>query len=365
MFTNRRLYHLSHIDLDGYSCQLLTSYIFKNRKYYNSNYGKEIVVRIDEIFEDIEKQDNNLKIFILITDLNLSMEEAEYLEKRRQESSYNIHLQLLDHHITGADVAEKFSWYYLNDKKSATLITYEYIQKNFPFRKDKEKIEKFVRAVNALDIWLQDEVEDFEYGKVMMRLISSARELTKALFPDVDTEYKLQLLKYAMEVYSDSSIENKHIYLDDNIHKFKKNFFRKGENDTLDNLLTKYIIELLDKNRDVFTVSYKGYKGLLTYMLGNTSIIGNGFLVKNRDFDFFIDVSGRGNLSLRADGNVDVAKLAKEIGNGGGHINASGGRLKNFKEQFVYNKVKSFMQDLFIEKEYTTNLLKRKEIEEE
>ena len=360
MFINRKLYHLSHIDLDGYSCQLLTSYIFPNRQYYNANYGREILARIDEIFTDIDKEKKPQKVFILITDLNLSISEAKYIEDKKQNSRHNIHLQLLDHHITGLEVSEQFSWYYLNPTKSATLITYEYIQKNFPFKQDIEKIEKFVQAVNALDIWIQDDTENFEYGKVMMRLISSARELTKTLFPEQDTEYKLQLLKGAMDIYSNIEIEKKNIYLDDNIHKLKKEFFREKDDDTIDNLLTEYIVKLLSKHQDKFTIKYKGYKGLLTYMLGNTSIVGNGFLKQNPHFDFFLDISGKGNISIRANNKVDVSIIAKEIANGGGHMNASGGRIRNFREQFGYEKVKNFIQNILIEKEYTTNLLQKK-----
>jgi oligoribonuclease NrnB/cAMP/cGMP phosphodiesterase (DHH superfamily) len=363
MFTNRRLYHLSHIDLDGYSCQLLSSYIFKERLYFNSNYGKEIITRVDEIFEDIQKQDRTKKIFILLTDLNLTESEAEYIENIKQSSPYDIHLQLLDHHITGLEVSEEYKWYHLNDKKSATMITFEFLKKNFGFPEDKlEKIEKFVNSVNALDIWLQDEKDDFEYGKVMMRLISSAREVNKLMFQDVDNEYKRAILKDAMEILSNDSIkEEKSIYLDDQIHFLKKSFFREErENNTFDNLLTDYIVSLLEKEKDKLTVKYKGYKGLLTAMLGNTSIIGNGFLMKNSDYDFFIDVSGKGNTSLRANGGVNVSIMAKELFNGGGHVNASGGRIRNFKENFSYIKTKNAVQSLFIEKEYVASLLPRK-----
>ncbi|EAK6618732.1 DHH family phosphoesterase, partial [Campylobacter jejuni] len=37
-----KIYHLSHTDLDGYACQFIVNFYFKNVKFYNSNYGKEI-----------------------------------------------------------------------------------------------------------------------------------------------------------------------------------------------------------------------------------------------------------------------------------------------------------------------------------
>jgi oligoribonuclease NrnB/cAMP/cGMP phosphodiesterase (DHH superfamily) len=358
VFQDRRVYHLSHIDLDGYSCQLLSSYIFKDIKYLNSNYGKEILSRVNAIFEELETIPKDKKIFILITDLNLSENEAEYIEDRIEESHHNIHLQLLDHHITGEAVSKAFSWYYLNDGKSATLITYEFLKKNFGFDKDIDpQLERFVHSVNALDIWLQDQGEPFEYGKVMMRLISSARELNKVMFTEEDSRYKLYMLKEAMKIYTDDSISEKAIYLDDHIHHIKKSFFRKDRNETMDNLLTEYVVELLSNNKAKFTVEYKGYRGILTYMLGNTSIVGNGFLVANSDYQFFMDVSGKGNLSFRANGEMDVSLMAKEIAGGGGHKNASGARVKNFKEQFQYSKVKESMKNILSEKEFSSSLL--------
>jgi len=51
-------------------------------------------------------------------------------------------------------------------------------------------------------------------------------------------------------------------------------------------------------------------------------------------------------MSLRANNKVDVSMIAKEWAGGGGHPNASGGRLSGFKEQFRYDKVKRQMQNI-------------------
>ncbi len=67
------------------------------------------------------------------------------------------------------------------------------------------------------------------------------------------------------------------------------------------------------------SVTFKGYKGLVTYSTGNTSLIGNNFLIRNGDFDFYMDVSPYGSFSLRSNNKVDVSKIAEIIGNGGGH----------------------------------------------
>ncbi len=80
------------------------------------------------------------------------------------------------------------------------------------------------------------------------------------------------------------------------------------------------------------SITFNGYKGILTYSTGNTSLIGNNFLVKNGDFDFYMDVNSHGGFSLRSNNKMDVSKMAETIGKGGGHPNASGGKMEGYKD---------------------------------
>ena len=139
--------------------------------------------------------------------------------------------------------------------------------------------------------------------------------------------------------------------LDEKIHSIKKEFFKVDKNDTLDNLSTKFIVKLLGQAKDEKTIYYKGYRGYLSYGVGNTSIVGNGFLLAYPEYDFIVDVSYRGTMSLRANNKVNVAQISKEWANGGGHPNAAGGRIIGFKEQYRYDKVKLQIQKIIDEKE--------------
>ncbi len=113
------LHHLSHIDLDGYGCQYLTYRCGRDGKFYNANYGAEIRARLDEIVLDIKESDfPDERPLILITDLNLSMRDAEWLDE--QINFIDAELLLLDHHISGEVSASKFDWYMLDISKSAT-----------------------------------------------------------------------------------------------------------------------------------------------------------------------------------------------------------------------------------------------------
>ncbi len=347
------IHHLSHIDLDGYSCQFIMKYTPYKTFNYNANYGAEVRQKLDIILENIKKSKE--KSIILITDLNLTADESRWLNNEVNQNK-NIRIILLDHHGSGAESAKKYEWYFLDTDRCATKITYDYVKENFEFS-EPEWMQKFVNVVNAVDLWKQEEVANFEYGKVCMRLINETRELNRIMFADEDNNYKLSLLLEATK-YLDE--ENAPILLDAKIHSIKKEFFKIDKDNTLDNLATKYVVELLGSKKSTNTIYYKGYKGYLSYAVGNTSIVGNGFLLAYPEYDFIVDVSYRGAMSLRANNQVSVALIAKEWANGGGHPNASGGRIMGFKEQYRYDKVKQQIEFLISDKESRAGILEYK-----
>ena len=180
------------------------------------------------------------------------------------------------------------------------------------------------------------------------------------MFTKKDSEYKLFLINEAVKLLEK---ENAPILLDDSIHAIKKAYFQQDKNNTLDNLATKYIVNMLGEQRDRNTIYYKGYRGFLSYGVGNTSIIGNGFLVAYPEYDFIVDVSYRGTMSLRANFQVNVAQISKEWANGGGHPNAAGGRIIGFKEQYRYDKVKKQIEQVINDKEAVAGDLEYKKEE--
>jgi oligoribonuclease NrnB/cAMP/cGMP phosphodiesterase (DHH superfamily) len=173
-------------------------------------------------------------------------------------------------------------------------------------------------------------------------MISGAREINRVMFPEHDRSLKLSLIEASRDRVDTADAP---ILLDDDLHQIKKSFFRVDQNNTKDNLVASYVTELLTKDRARIEIKYMGYKGVLGYNVGNASIIGNTFLVNNPDMDFYMDVNYRGNFSLRSNDKVDVSQMAAQIGNGGGHPNASGGKIKDYKDSFVYANVRSFVQN--------------------
>ena len=337
----KKVYHLSHTDLDGYSCQLITDRVFKDIEFFNSNYGDEITQRLTQIVGSI-KEDGFSENLILITDLNLTLEDATFLEESIKGIDQDVEILLLDHHKSGEEVAKKYSWYHLDVNRSATKITYDWFKSSGLI----DELSEYVECVNAYDIWLVEQEKRFEIGKVLARYVMSAKEINRIMFSEDSFKYIKSMIEEGVKYIGR---EDAHIALDDNLHSIKKKFFIQHENNTLENLVSEYVVELLTKNKEFMSVYYKGSRGILTYSVGNSSIIGNGFLVKNPDFDFFMDINSRKNISLRANNKIDVSLLAKEVFDGGGHANASGGRFGEFKDSFVYEDIKKQIEEKFLE----------------
>lgn len=347
-----KFFHISHNDLDGYSCHLVSSKYFPDGKFYNCNYGAEVSVAIKDVLGQIELTCQNDEVLFIISDLNPVHTECKELDNRLkalQSVGYNVKLQLLDHHITGQKSSQTFDWYFLDVARSAAKITYDYFYENYGPTADDARLAEIIDAVNSVDIWLENR-PSFEFGKVLMRMISSANEINATLFKDRNRKYRLDLLEHAAKYINE---ENSHIILDNNIHFLKKELLllSNGCDDTMDNLSAKRLVFMLKHYQELLTVYYGDFKGLLTFGLGSISIPANTFLKDNPDFSFFIDVGKKGNASFRASGVVDVSQMAAKIANGGGHKNASGGKFEGFSENFTYDDVKKFVQDKLNAKE--------------
>lgn len=343
-----RIFHLSHIDLDGYSCQLIANFFSNDIQFFNSNYGNEVTARLKELENAIKTCDTKEEILILVTDINITRDECTFLDQtvaRMRFLNYKIELQLLDHHQTGAPQAKEYGWYHLDNSKCATLLTYEYFTKRFPDVSLPDQLKSYVDAVNAFDLWKEDD-SYFEFGKVLNRYIVEAREVNKMLFRTDNVAYRMGLLRSTFDYLEG----NRYIELDDELIRHKKAALADGERDTLDNLTSKYITGLLTKRKEDMIIYYGEHKGILTSQIGNTSVLGNSFLKTNPDFHFFMDVSPNGNVSLRADNRMDVSEMAVSLFGGGGHANASGGRMGNLRDFYAYQELKRHVQSYIEEK---------------
>lgn len=357
-----KVHHLSHIDLDGYGAQFVARKCFSNINFYNANYGREVNSRLFEILSKVRSEQEKESL-ILITDLSLSLDEAQMLQSEvaainRGEGTKGekkVQLLLLDHHISGQMVAKKMSWYHLESKHCATKITLQKLREYFNLSVDSD-LEQFVEMINSVDTWDESGFA-FNFGKVAMNMIASTREFSRFMFDDFDRGFKFALLEEAIKhLLIDGRLrEYCEVSLDNDIFFMKKRLLNGDvQRETMDFILARKQSELLKEHMDEYTVYYRpskkdryyDKKGILTYMVGGVSVLANLFLKENPEFKFFIDLSNRGGLSLRSNGDFDVAALSADLFNGGGHKSAAGGKIERFRETFLYSEAKSQIEEI-------------------
>ncbi len=348
-----QIHHLSHIDLDGYGAQLVAKECFSDIVFYNANYGKEVEFRIKHILNNI-KQSIEKNFLILITDLNLTPNEAKFLQDEvnlLNISGKNISIRLLDHHITGKDCANLYEWYHLDSDICASKITFNVLRQEFGFSDATVGwLEPFVEMINSADTWQENNFA-FDFGKVALGMIAQSKEFSRFMFDEYDRIFKFNMLYRAKDYLLDKTnnlLPNANVKLDNNIFLFKKELLGGDKNtQTMEEILSIKQTEILSQNKDEYTIFYNtDKKGLFVYGIGGISILANLFLKQNPEFDFFMDISPRGNVSLRANNNCDVSQIAKICFNGGGHKNASGGKFNEFRETFLYSEAKEQVEHI-------------------
>lgn len=360
-----QVFHLSHIDLDGYGAQFVAREFFETIHFYNANYGKEVLARLNMIFNNIDSKlaleekfeekfrpKTKTSFLVLITDLNLTLNEAKYVNDRINTykiNQKNVDILLLDHHISGEECAKVFDWYHLDSTKCATKITYETLQKYYPKKYSKAEsteyasLETMVEMINSVDIWQENGV-GFEFGKVALGMIASSNELNRFMFDSAHREYKFSLLHQARRYLGKPKDA---VQFDNAIFLLKKRALGGDpENETMDFITSRIQAKLLSEQKEYCTIYYRDKIGFLSYSMGGISVLANLFLRQNPEIDFYMDINARGNVSLRANGNCDVCALSKEVFNGGGHKNAAGGKIEGFKESFFYEDIKNQVQNI-------------------
>lgn len=349
---NKKVYHLSHTDLDGYGCQLVTNSIFKNIEFFNSGYGPSIQKELEKIFFNIDN--SNEESLILITDLNLDLNTATWLANEVVlRAKKGIDLILLDHHLSGKEASKTFSWYNLDEKYSATKLTYLKFKHLLP-KKDRF-LKAFVSAVNSYDLWKED-AGNFYIGDYLSYSLFNI----KYPFPKELSEENRKFIFHILYLIStflfrgttikkmETELINiiKLSYIKDSIPL--EIFF--NDNMIIDNKFNYYSYELLKDKMEIILIGkfklvlFFGFDGTV---FQNLSHIFN----KNKNgFDGCINITESGNISLRSKGSEehsDMSLLARTYFNGNGHFNASGGSLCNYEKnrKFTLEEVKFILNE--------------------
>lgn len=349
-------FHLSHTDLDGYGCQIIMDAISKHGiqedeksprepfevRFFNSNYGSEIDTTLEEIKKEISVESSSHpdeKIRLLITDLNLSISQAEFLESMREEIP-NLELILLDHHISGKDTAENRDWYHLDTEQSATMLTYKYVVQ-LPGVQDipgygfnlGPQILQIANIIDSYDLWKTENTEWFQEGKMYSFYLNLLNQFVpRSILKDKHDRILRYMVANIGSISTDATLYN---------------LFRKAICDAawiynsecsddlglaLEELLLSYLNNSYGFRKNnvgiISTIDNKTYNLVfINSKVHIPSIVMNRFLKDNVPVWAVGVVYDNGTCSLRSDGLVDVSEIAKKLG-GGGHKNAAGCSFK-------------------------------------
>lgn len=291
---------LSHLDYDGLSAQIVLRKYKGELTRMNIGYGK-----IDEYIEILSDYcSHNRPTEVWITDLSFTFEQ---LKKVNEIAKYNdkIKFYFIDHH----PFPESYDHLVLdnlmiliNDKASATKLTFLYLKNNFsPLQKQEEnELKEYVEYTNAYDIWLKDE-----------------------------PKFKGSL------VYNELFWEFKKDYF---FTRFKDEFkLRNSDKEKYKELMKKKIklFEKLDNAGRIFRHEPNGDKRIFMIFLDDYK---NHVTIDYEGFDVYIIVSSYGGVSIRfRDGLSDTGELKdiivkkimehENVDTAGGHPRAFGMKL--------------------------------------
>ena len=336
-----RIIHLSHNDLDGYSCQYLLNLVkekeqkltFLNTSYFDVN--KNVNLVFDEILNN-----KNEKILFLISDVNLTMDVGDKINNfRNGNKNIDYDVLLIDHHKTGLDVAQKYpEWYKLDISRCATYLVGKWLIENNNLEQElKNYIEFVMEFVDSHDRWLENHkyhekanlISDFLFNKIVYPnfLENIKRE---NIFDILDIGFNF-FIDENNTIYDFETNQNKYLcsFLENKIPDemfFDKN---KSYSNKLIKLFTEeykkidtktFLIDLDENTKYSFKLFYELDSNIFQYL-------SHFYLNDIKDIDFMVNIKSKGSCSFRSKDNIDVGALANKYFYGGGHTNASGGNI--------------------------------------
>ena len=317
-------YHLSHTDLDGYGAQLVAAMAVPGPiEFYNSGYGKRIDQALDQIFSKIRSIDD-----LLITDLNLTEEQAKLVDDMAKEKGFAI--VLLDHHGSGKPSAEKYPWYFLDTSRCGTKITYDwFVSKGVEL----SELEYIVDLINIYDLW-QEQDPLFTKAKALNQVLWDNKGQYPRILGTAENEFLFHLLlKFGQAL----SVGLPILEVENMTYQFKRSFF-DPESQSDGPLFIEQIRSMLPiiEHADIaISVDIDGKIGIVYFGLESIFQEFSNIILHQEQFDFAVNIGAQGNLSLRSRNGTRVDQIAKKYFRGNGHPAASGGTLfeKNEKPE--------------------------------
>jgi oligoribonuclease NrnB/cAMP/cGMP phosphodiesterase (DHH superfamily) len=357
----KKIKHISHNDLDGYACTLLTEFIIET---YPENIFKLETQNIvpNQLYGVIKKTLNEIGHYdlIIITDLAMRQEVVDII----QHSGYSDKFLIIDHHQTTVDI-KKYQWLNISTHRKdssgkdtdkltcATKLYYEFLLKDSVFDinllrlSSTTAIDFFIECVTAHDTKSYDGYEDMHVRDHIKDISSRLNSLLhiidrsefKSYIKDYITNENFSTEEKSSDIpdvnndkkynYSSEEALPNFLYLTRSIEKYP----------WLDKILeiesirNKRYIDNAIKRMNVITLNRNIFKDgkitLVNYVVGLifaeklNSDISEGACEKRKDIDFCAIVNNNQVSFYTSKEDINVGELAALLG-GGGHKKAAG-----------------------------------------
>lgn len=312
LFKDKKLYHVSHSDLDGISARLIGEYFLKPicKEYIplNTNFDKQLI-------KDFDFEISNTCDYILFTDIHPP--DLEFYEKIGKEKVF-----IFDHHETGKDIFGDINQYYFDLNKCGTKIFYDCLLKN---RRRKPIFDEYIELVDTWDMW-----------KINSDLWNKAKHLQYVVYGYVNW----RMYDFQTDTERHTNFVISHLR---KLEKADKFFFTKTELDTIEKSLIKEENQYKKAKKNLqMRTDNEGNNYIYSNIDSKISLVAlrlfNEYNDKIKYLVLYSDFNYKKNkthsLSLRSQGDFSVRKLA-ELHGGGGHLNASGIEFSEDKEDFA------------------------------
>jgi oligoribonuclease NrnB/cAMP/cGMP phosphodiesterase (DHH superfamily) len=305
---DKKFLQLTHTDLDGYTCKLMTSIYIQNEfDCYHLNYDN-IIRKLNYLI----KTEHNDYSGIIITDLDISNELFILIYQISKE--FNIPFLIFDHHQNSLKLKEKYETFknkndnlyfeVADDHECATKLYYKFLSNNLEIENINEvRLDCIIETINDWDTFSFKDKE----GNILNENALKLNNYTKLFGFDATLELITNYIKVSGNMLfndnEESSLSTYQFIIDKEYERQNKNI-KVIEDINIDGI--NYTIGFISCNDNISEIASKiavDYKDEVDF------VVNLNFVYRSASFRCYSD-------------DIDLSMIAKHFG-GGGHKKAS------------------------------------------
>ncbi|WP_295731308.1 DHHA1 domain-containing protein [uncultured Limosilactobacillus sp.] len=304
--TNRQIKIFSHNDLDGfgapYLLQVVQATVFPDEQFTITNIGA------GKIDEELDHWFTHADLGSFSDAYIMDMTPESEHTFRELNAHFANHWLVFDHHETAADIRQMYSnnmVTFENDQnQSATSLVWQWIQHQPRFKmlslERQQQLAQVVELIRAYDTW------DWQNDATLPAEVKTGADELDQLFwfypLDHSTDFIQAVLQQGWPHYRQAN-----------------QLLIQTLNDRRSHYLHHHL-------KDVLIDELAGHQWGFVYADDYKSEIAHELLQEHPEAEAAMVISPT-SLSLRSNGQIDVAQFAEKYFHGGGHADAAGGRI--------------------------------------